>query len=366
MITLQGKYNIANIHTDIVDNETISQVMNLLNQEFVKDSQIEIQADCHAGAGCTIGTVMTIKDEKVCPNLVGVDVGCSMFVTKIPDEIQERLPELDTFIRHHIPHGFSDHNKVLDNMDLSGLTCKDSLSKGMDVFKKSIGSLGGGNHFIEVNKSSNNEFYLVIHTGSRNLGLQVANYHQRKAVEECDGKGIHRDLCYVSGANFENYINDMHICQQYAQRNRLMIAKLIMEYFKYEFSGVFETVHNYIDIETMILRKGAVSAELGKTLIIPMNMRDGSLLCIGKGNKSNLSSAPHGAGRLMSRSKAKQNIPLDTFKTQMEGIYTSSVGQNTLDEAPDAYKPFQSIVDAVADDVEIVERIMPIYNFKSS
>lgn len=404
MLEVKGKYNIAKIFTDVVDNETISQIITLLNQEFTQDSKIRIMPDCHAGAGCVIGTTMKIHN-KVVPNLVGVDIGCGMKLVELGKSIIN-FEELDCFIRNNIPSGMNVNDEVLDNsINLKELKCFEFLKNDLYLMK-SLGSLGGGNHFIEVDKDDEGNYYLVIHSGSRNLGLQVAKYYQRKAIEyhknlifdkqkekkiiieqlkkegkqqliqkalkEIDEKlvktHIPEDLCYVEGPLFDDYIHDMDICQKFAVINREVIAKKICLFLKLNYNSLngFETIHNYINMEDMILRKGAISAYKDQLVLIPINMRDGCIIGKGKGNADFNYSAPHGAGRLLSRSEAKEKINLEDFEKTMEGIYTTSVNQSTIDESPFAYKPIESILENIKDTIEIVKIVKPIYNFKSS
>lgn len=394
MIELKGKYNTAKVFTDNVESTAQAQIIELCNQEFVKDSKIRIMPDTHAGAGCVIGTTMTIQD-KIVPNLVGVDIGCGMEVIEIKDTTIN-LEKLDKVIYDYIPSGFnirkSEHEYV-KNIDLSKLKCLKHVN--IERAKLSIGTLGGGNHFIEVNKDDNDKLYLVIHSGSRNIGKQVAEYYQDLGYKELvnlsnqridlinklKAEGREQDiqqevkqlsvpkfpkaLAYVQSENFKNYLHDMNIVQEFATLNRKVMAIEILRHMNLLTSDGFTTIHNYIDIDNMILRKGSVSAQKGEKLIIPINMRDGSLICIGKGNEDWNYSAPHGAGRLMSRSMAKELVSMDEYKESMDGIYTTSVNKSTIDESPMAYKPMQEIIDNVHDTVDIVSIIKPIYNFKA-
>ena len=400
MIELNGKYNTAKVYTDRIDAATIGQVTALLNQESIKDSKICIMPDTHAGAGCVIGTTMTIQDN-VIPNLVGVDIGCGMAVAKV-EETRIELPKLDSVINKKIPSGFSireKKHKYVDNIDLSELYCIKSIN--LDRAYKSIGTLGGGNHFIEVDTDNDGNKYLVVHTGSRNLGKQVAEFYQEEAwkilkngnrgdlikekIAELTKAGrqneieaaikeikstvesVPRELAYCEGQLFDNYIHDMKITQEYAYWNRKTIIDTIVKAMKWHVIEDFQTIHNYIDTKNMILRKGSVSAETGEKLIIPINMRDGSLICIGKGNEDWNKSAPHGAGRLMSRSQAKESFTVSEFKKTMDEakIYTTSVSKDTLDECPMTYKPMQEIIDNIKPTVDIIDIIKPIYNFKA-
>lgn len=398
MIELRGKYNTAKVFTDVVEETAISQIINMLNQEFIKDSNVRIMSDCHAGAGCTIGTTMTITD-KIVPNLVGVDVGCGMETIQLKEKHIE-LQKLDKLIYAKIPSGFSIRDKVhryLDQVDLSKLHCYHCIN--IDRAEKSLGTLGGGNHFIEANKDEDGNIYIVVHSGSRHLGLEIAKYYQeagyealnsvskqdvdalvarlkiegrRKEIEKelkklkAESKSsVPKALAYVQGKLFDEYIHDMKIAQQYAMLNRQAMMDEIIKGMRLHVVDQFTTIHNYIDTKNMILRKGAVSAQQGEKLLIPINMRDGSLICVGKGNPDWNYSAPHGAGRLLSRSKAKESLTVSQFKKEMQGIYTTSVNQSTLDESPMAYKSMEDIVNNIGDTVEIVKVIKPIYNFKA-
>lgn len=398
MIELKGKYNEAKIFTDVVDEASISQVLLLLNQEFVSGSKIRLMPDIHAGAGCTIGTTMTITD-KIVPNLVGVDIGCGMETIKIKESHIE-LQKLDKLIYEKIPSGFNVREKThryFDDVNLEDLFCYKYIDPRRA--EKSLGTLGGGNHFIEANKDDDGNIYIVVHSGSRHLGLEVANYYQEEGFKRLNGSSkkdidnlildlkaqgrereiqksitalkntkrtnIPRQLAYVSDELFEQYIHDMKIVQRYAELNRQAMMDEITRGMKIHVIEQFTTIHNYIDTEAMILRKGAVSAREGEKLLIPINMRDGSIICIGKGNDDWNQSAPHGAGRLMSRSAAKESFTVSEFKNQMSGIYTTSVNKDTLDECPMAYKGMDDIVNNIGDTVDIVQIIKPIYNFKA-
>lgn len=368
MIVLKGRYNEAKIFTDVVDDASLAQVRLLLEQAFVQGSCIRMMPDIHAGAGCTIGTTMTIAD-KIVPNLVGVDIGCGMETVRLKEKHLE-LQKLDKLIYEKIPAGFQIREKThryFEKIDLQELCCYDDIDTRRA--EKSLGTLGGGNHFIEVDRGGDSALYLVIHSGSRHLGLEVAEYYQRKGYEALDPaerEQIPKTLAYVSGALFEAYIHDMKIIQAYARLNRQAMMDELVKGMKLHVAEQFTTVHNYIDTEAMILRKGAVSAKHGEKLLIPVNMRDGSLLCVGKGNNDWNQSAPHGAGRLMSRSAAKQSFTVSEFKKQMKGIYSTSIGAGTLDECPMAYKDMDSIVENVGETVEILDTVRPLYNFKSS
>jgi RNA-splicing ligase RtcB len=396
MFELQGKYGTAKVFTDDVDPKAISQVVDLLNQPYAAGSKIRMMPDIHAGAGCTIGTTMTITD-KVCPNLVGVDIGCGMYVAKVRGSVD---PErLDAVIRRRIPAGFVIHSgesKLAGIFDFGNLRCKDHVDVARA--KRSIGTLGGGNHFIEADRDDAGNTYIVIHSGSRHLGVEVANYYQNAGfnrlqaaskseleetismlkdehryseIEEAclafkqNQKKLLKELAYVDGELLQDYLQDMVFVQLFASVNRQAMMSAILEDLNLKVEKTFETIHNYVDLGDGILRKGAVSAKLGEKLIIPINMRDGSLICIGKGNEDWNCSAPHGAGRLFSRSEAKERFSVDEFKDQMRGIYSTSIGRSTLDECPMAYKSMQSIVDNIEPTVEIQDVIRPFYNFKA-
>ena len=367
MIELRGQYAQAKVFTDVVDQESISQVISLLNQPYAEGSCIRMMPDIHAGAGCTIGTTMTIRD-KICPNLVGVDIGCGMETIRLKEKRME-MQKLDKLIRQEIPSGFAirqKNHRFAKNIDLEALRCAKYVK--LDRAYSSIGTLGGGNHFIEVDQAEDGSLYLVIHSGSRHLGLEIAEFYQNagfKALKE-RGISIPKPLAYVDGQLAEDYLHDMRIAQTFADLNRKAMIDVIVKGMGLHVAEQFTTVHNYIDMEAGILRKGSVSAQAGEKLLIPINMRDGSLICVGKGNPDWNYSAPHGAGRLMSRSAAKSSFTVSEFKKQMEGIYTTSVGQGTLDECPMAYKSMADIVDNIGPTAEITDIIKPIYNFKAS
>ena len=394
MIELRGKYNNAKVFTDTFDSETGSQLINLLSQEFVKGSQIRIMPDTHAGAGCVIGTTMTIKD-KVCPNLVGGDIGCSVSAYRLKEKDID-LEKLDNVIRTYVPSGFNIHERAIAKSNA------DKILAPVDVDKafKSLGTLGSGNHFLEVDRDKNGYLWLVVHTGSRHLGLEVANYYQNLAYKKLQNDNVKdeikqlvakyksegrtreiesaikdlyknkpkiiKDLAYVEGNDFNNYIHDMKLTQEHARINQKVIAETIVNNMDFHIKEAIHTTHNYIDTDNMILRKGAVAANFLEPLIIPMNMRDGSLICVGKSNPDWNYSAPHGAGRIMSRGQAKENVKMEDFKESMEGIFSTCVKESTLDESPMAYKPMDEIIRNIKDTVEIVDVIKPIYNFKAN
>ena len=393
---IKGEHNYAKIFTHVVDEKSLEQVKTLCDQEFTEGSQIRMMPDIHAGAGCTIGTTMTITD-KVVPNMVGVDIGCGMLCVRLREK-EIDLEKLDRVIREHIPSGFN-VRKTPDPTEityfLERLHCFDKID--YERAKLSIGTLGGGNHFIEVDKDDEGNLYLVIHSGSRHLGVEVANYYQYLAYENlmlkhgiakqdliqklCEegrerdistelkkfGKfNIPYDLCWLESNLFDNYIHDMNIVQRYAERNRMSMATTILAEMDLYANETFTTIHNYIDTDHMILRKGAVSAQKNEKLLIPINMRDGSLICVGKGNPDWNYSAPHGAGRLFGRMAAKKKFTVDEYADAMDGIYTTSVNEDTLDECPMVYKSMKDIVNNIRDTVDILKVIKPIYNFKAS
>lgn len=364
MLEFNGRYNTAKVFTGEVDEASTAQIIELCNQEFTRDSRIRMMPDVHAGMGCTVGTTMTIKD-KIVPNLVGVDIGCGM-ETVLLRETHIEFHKLDKLIYNRIPSGFAIRSKphrYMEELDLTQLYCYKNVK--VRRAELSLGTLGGGNHFIEVDKDEDNRLYLVVHSGSRHLGFEVARYYQEQGYKQCKHLGIPKALSYVSGELFDQYIHDMRIIQRFAVLNRKAMIDEILKGIKLHAEDNFTTIHNYIDTEAMILRKGAVSAKDGERLLIPINMRDGSLICIGKGNEDWNFSAPHGAGRLMSRTQAKQSFTLSEFKKQMEGIYTTSVNKKTLDECPMAYKPMEDIMKNINETVEVEKIIRPIYNFKA-
>ena len=368
MIEIKGKYNTAKVFTDQVEHSAAHQIETLLNQEFTSGSKIRIMPDVHAGAGCTIGTTMTIKD-KIVPNLVGVDIGCGMETVRLRDDTQIQLTQLDKAIHKHIPAGFETRDKphhYADMLDLRSLRIAKHMN--LDRALLSIGTLGGGNHFIELAKDEEGSLWLIVHSGSRNLGKQAAEYYQKIAANHCKSQKIPipRELAYLEGADFDDYIHDMTIIQNYADINRKAIIKELEKRVGFKVEEAFTTTHNYIDPDSMILRKGAISAKAGEKVLIPMNMRDGSLICIGKGNPDWNSSAPHGAGRIMSRTEAKSRITLPQFEKAMEGVYSTTVSRKTIDEAPFAYKPMEEITAHIGDTVDIVRTLKPMYNFKAA
>ena len=398
MFIITGAKTCAKVFTDAADASAVSQIQELCNQPFVEGAQIRIMPDVHAGKGCTIGTTMTITD-KVVPNLVGVDIGCGMETTVLK-ETHIEPQKLDKLIRNEIPSGFAVRNtphRYMADIDLGELYCFSHIH-ALHA-EKSLGTLGGGNHFIEVDKGGDGTLYLVIHSGSRHLGVEVANWYQQEAYRRLNGSdegsqkaliarlkaqgrerqiqseikklkatkrtAVPAHLAYCEGELFEQYLHDMAIVQRFALRNRQAMTDVIVKGMHWHVKEQFTTIHNYIDLEHNILRKGAVSAQAGEILLIPMNMRDGSLICRGKGNPDWNCSAPHGAGRLMSRSAAKEQCSIQEYKAQMQGIYTTSVGMDTIDECPMAYKPMDEIMRHLGDTAEVLEVIKPIYNFKA-
>ena len=389
------------IFTKNIEEQAINQINELLKQETFKNSKVRIMPDVHAGKGCVIGFTGNLG-EKVIPNIVGVDIGCGMLCVELGN-IDLDLERLDKIIREYVPSGRNIHEFVKMPFFIGNLKCYKEL-KEIDWLNNSLGTLGGGNHFIEVDEDEGNNKYLIIHTGSRNLGKQVAEIYQEKAIKYCsyekemkeekqkiikEYKEQHKEkeiqeklieiskkyegktklpkyLCYLEGKLREDYLHDMKICQEFASRNRREIAFVIMSKMNLECINYFETIHNYISFEDNIVRKGAISAKKGEKVLIPMNMRDGCIIGIGKGNDDWNCSAPHGAGRIMSRMQAKETFNLDEYKESMKNIYTTSVNENTIDEAPFVYKPMQEIIDNIGDTVDIIKIIKPIYNFKAN
>lgn len=368
MIEIKGQYGTAKIFTDTLEASAEGLIRTFCNQPYSAESKIRIMPDVHAGKGCTIGTTMTVKD-KIVPNIVGVDIGCGMLTVKLKEKRVD-LPKLDSFIRQNIPYGREVRersHRSHGRLDIYDLRCVGKVD--IRRAKESIGTLGGGNHFIEIDKDHEDNLYLVIHTGSRNLGLRVAEYYQKKAYNACGGKNqseIPYELAYLSGDEMQNYLHDMEFMQAFADLNRTVIKEVILDGMKLTEDDSFTTIHNYVDVNTMILRKGAVSAKKDERLLIPMNMRDGSLICTGLGNEDWNCSAPHGAGRLMSRKDAFDSFTLSAFEKSMEGIFTTSVARDTIDECPMVYKPMEEIMNNIKETVIVEKIIKPIYNFKAS
>lgn len=400
-LEIKGKVNTAICYAKVVENEAIEQIRRMCDYTMTEGSRIRIMPDVHAGKGCTIGTTMTIIDKAV-PNVVGVDIGCGMYTVKLNQkEIDfEKVDEA----AHFIPSGMNVWEGRQERFDLTQLRCFRDL-KDSKRLERSLGTLGGGNHFIEIDEATDGTKYLVIHSGSRNLGKQVAEIYQTLAIRLNRGYGdyiqardeiirtykeqgrkseiqaalkqlhwqvyesatsIPEDLCYLEGKYLEDYLYDVEICQAFARRSREKMAKIILERTGMTAGEAFHTIHNYIDTDEMILRKGAIAAHNGEKVLIPINMRDGSVLAVGKGNPEWNFSAPHGAGRVMSRTKAFKELTMEEYKKTMEGVYTTSVNENTLDEAPMAYKSLYDIIDVIKESVDVIDVMKPIYNFKAS
>ena len=402
---LKGEYGSAKVFAKDLEDGAKEQIVKLLDQNFVEGSNVRIMPDVHQGMGCVIGFTADMGD-KVIPNIVGVDIGCGMLTVEL-GKLDIDFPTLDKIIQDKVPSGRNVHSSR--NYDFDKLQDLHIFRELRDTrrIERSVGTLGGGNHFIEVGEDSKGDKYLVIHSGSRNLGLQVARFYQNLAIDLCSGKGefyeekeriikaykeegkrnrikpalkllekqyknlepkYPKDLCYLTGEYRDHYLHDMRICQQYASANRKAMADIILtNLLKKSLDNFtnFETVHNYINFKDNIIRKGAISAYEGEKLLIPINMRDGSILATGKGNPDWNYSAPHGAGRVLSRTMAKEQLTLESFKDSMEGIYSTSVSEKTLDESPFAYKPIEDIIDTIGDTVEIIDIIRPVYNYKA-
>ena len=401
MMNIEGKVNTAVCYATVVEDEAIEQIRRMCDYEFTQGSKIRIMPDVHAGKGCTIGTTMTVVDKAV-PNVVGVDIGCGMYTVDL-GKADIDLVKFDE-AAHYIPSGTDVWEGRQERFDLTGLRCYREL-KDTKRLERSLGTLGGGNHFIEIYRSADGTNYLVIHSGSRNLGKQVAELYQQLAIDLHKGIGEYleardeiirtykeqgrrteiqaalkqlkwdkenlapdmpEDLCFLSGKYLDDYLHDVEICQAFARRSREKMAEILVDRVGIVVGEAFHTIHNYIDTNEMILRKGAIAAHVGEKVLIPINMRDGSILATGKGNLDWNYSAPHGAGRVMSRSKAKNTLSMEEYKETMKGIYTTSVNEKTLDEAPMAYKSLEDIIDVVGEAVDIIEVLKPIYNFKAS
>ena len=401
MFEIKGKVNTALCYAKVVEDEAIEQIRRMCDYDFTEGSKIRIMPDVHAGKGCTIGTTMTIAGKAV-PNIVGADIGCGMYTVNLgkADIDLEKFDEA----AHYIPSGMDVWEGRQERFDLTGLKCYREL-KDTKSLERSLGTLGGGNHFIEIDRSADGTNYMVIHSGSRNLGKQVAELYQRLAINLSRGYGdylekrdelirtykeqgrkseiqealmqlhwqvyesetpVPEDLCYLSGQYLEDYLADVVICQRFARRNREKMAEVILERTGIAGGEAFHTIHNYIDTDEMILRKGAIAAHKGEKVLIPINMRDGSVLAIGKGNPEWNYSAPHGAGRIMSRTKAKSTLSMEEYREEMKGVYTTSVNEQTLDEAPMAYKSLEDIIDVIRESVDVIDVMNPIYNFKAS
>lgn len=400
MFEIKGKMNTALCYAKVVDDGAIDQIRRMCDYPLTEGSRIRIMPDVHAGKGCTIGTTMTVTD-KACPNIVGVDIGCGMYTVKI-NEKEIDFEKVDA-AAHYIPSGMNVWEGRIERFDLTNLRCYRSLRDAKRL-ERSLGTLGGGNHFIEIEKASDGTFYLVIHSGSRNLGKQVAELYQnlavdlhmgkeeyfnkrdeiirtykeqgrraeiQKALKELDHEFLAKaltvppDLCWLYGSFLDDYLHDVEICQRFAKRSRERMAEILLDRSGLTGTDGFHTIHNYIDTEEMILRKGAIAAHSGEKVLIPINMRDGSVLAVGRGNPDWNYSAPHGAGRLMSRTEAKKALNMDDYKASMAGIYTTSVSESTIDEAPMAYKSLEDIIDVIRDTVDIIDIMKPVYNFKA-
>lgn len=402
MFEIKGRVNTAICYARVVEEEAIDQIRRMCDYPMTEGSRIRIMPDVHAGKGCTIGTTMTIIDKAV-PNVVGVDIGCGMYTVNLgkADIDFEKVDEA----AHFIPSGMNVWESRTERFDnLQDLRCYREL-RDTKRLERSLGTLGGGNHFIEIDEAADGTRYLIIHSGSRNLGKQVAEIYQKLAIDldkgyeeyvakrdeiirtykeqgrkkeiqkalkelrwekEAAGSGMPDDLCYLYGPYLEDYLHDVEICQRFARRNREKMAEILLERAGLVGYESFHTIHNYIDTEEMILRKGAIAAHAGEKVLIPINMRDGSVLAIGKGNPEWNYSAPHGAGRIMSRTQARKDLDIAEYQREMAGVYTTSVNENTLDEAPMAYKSLEDIIDVIRESVDVIEVMRPIYNFKAS
>ena len=397
---IRGRCGVAIAYAKVIEDEAVAQIRRMCDYEFTEGVSIRIMPDVHWGKGCTIGTTMTVRD-KVVPNLVGVDIGCGMYTVNLGKE-EIDLARFDE-AAHYVPSGRNLWDGRQEKFDLLGLRCYRAL-KDTKRIARSLGTLGGGNHFIEIDRSADGTNYLVIHTGSRNLGKQVAEYYQNIAIDLSHGKDelfrardelirrykaegrrselqealkdlnrgfqakeaeIPADLAFLFGSYLADYLHDIEICQDFARRNREVLARILLERTGLTAGDAFHTIHNYIDTEERILRKGAIAAHAGERVLIPINMRDGSILAVGRGEPDWNYSAPHGAGRLMSRTAAKENLSMDEFRETMADVYTTAVNENTLDEAPMAYKSLADIIDVIEDSVDVIEVLKPIYNFKA-
>ena len=398
MLEIKGKVNTAICYAKVIEDEAVEQIRRMCDYDFTEGSRIRIMPDVHAGAGCTIGTTMTVRDKAV-PNIVGVDIGCGMYTVRLAERDLD-LEQLDA-AAHFIPSGMNVWEGRQEHFDLTELRSYRAL-KDTRRLERSLGTLGGGNHFIEVDAAADGTKYLVIHSGSRNLGKQVAEHYQRLAIDLSKGKEeyfakrdaliaeykaagrkaeiqealkqlkwnsrkseIPEDLCFVYGQYLEDYLFDVEICQSFARRSRELMAEILLQRSGLTALDAFHTIHNYIDTNEMILRKGAIAAHAGEKVLIPINMRDGSVFAVGKGNPEWNFSAPHGAGRIMSRTAAKANLDMEEYRREMAGIYTTAVNEATIDEAPMAYKSLEDIIGVISDSVDVIEVLKPIYNFKA-
>lgn len=401
MLEIKGKVNTALCYAKVVEDVAIEQIRRMCDYALTEGSRIRIMPDVHAGKGCTIGTTMTVTD-KVCPNIVGVDIGCGMYTVRLGEAAVdfERVDEAC----HFIPSGMNVWEGRTERFDLTALRCYRSLRDAKRL-ERSLGTLGGGNHFIEIDRASDGSLYLVIHSGSRNLGKQVAEIYQQLAIDLHMGKedyfrqreeiirtykaegrrgeiqgalkdlkrdyeaqdlDVPEDICWLYGSFLDDYLHDVEICQCFARRSRERMAEIILERAGMSALEAFHTIHNYIDTREMILRKGAIAAHAGEKVLIPINMRDGSVIAVGRGNPEWNYSAPHGAGRVMSRTKAKNSLDMEAYRAAMEGIYTTSVSEETIDEAPMAYKSLEDIIDVIRESVDVIDVMKPVYNFKAS
>ena len=401
MFEIKGKAATAICYAKVVEDEAIQQIRRMCDYKLTEGSRVRIMPDVHAGKGCTIGTTMTVSD-KVCPNIVGVDIGCGMYTLKLTTRELD-FEKIDVAC-HYIPSGKNVWEGRMERFALTDLRCY-RLLRDAKRLERSLGTLGGGNHFIEIDKAADGTFYLIIHSGSRNLGKQVAEVYQQLAIDLHMGKEdyfrqrdeiirtykeagrrgeiqkalkelknnyethellIPEDLCWLEGTFLEDYLHDVEICQNFARRSRERMAEIILERTGMGAEEGFHTIHNYIDTREMILRKGAIAAHAGEKVLIPLNMRDGSVIAIGKGNPEWNYSAPHGAGRVMSRGRAKETLNMEDYKASMQGIYTTSINEKTIDEAPMAYKSLDDIIDVIRESVDVIDIMKPVYNFKAS
>ena len=396
---IQGKYATAVVYAKKIDELAVRQIQRMCDCPVTGGSTIRIMPDVHAGKGCTIGTTMTVKDRAV-PNMVGLDIGCGMYTVPLAQR-EADLPRFDE-AAHFIPSGMDVWKETQEQFDMTVLRCYRELTE-TGRLQRSLGTLGGGNHFIEIDRAGDGQLHLVIHSGSRNLGKQVAEFYQNLAVQldagcadtrrrreeliaEYRAAGRSReiqtalkqlavptrertlpdDLCCLYGRDLEDYLFDVEVCQRFARRNREVMAQILLERAGLTAeAGAFHTVHNYIDTSGMILRKGAIAAHAGEKVLIPVNMRDGSILAVGRGNPEWNFSAPHGAGRVMSRTAARERLSMEEYASAMQGVYTTSVSPQTIDEAPMAYKALPDILDMLSQSVDVLDVMKPVYNFKA-
>lgn len=373
-MNIQGKYGQAKVFTELVEETAYQQIKMMMDEPITENSQVRVMPDVHAGKGSTVGTTIRLKndqDAKVSPNLVGVDIGCGISALRL-EEAEIDYRQLDKVVRQAVPTGFKVHKNIPAAAKLEVQPFLTKIKTPLKVkdkshILKSVGTLGGGNHYIELARASNGTFWLSVHSGSRNLGVKVCNYWQ--GIADLKRHDYQASIHYLRGEDLTGYLHDMHLAQKYASLNRqTMLDNIVEEMGWKEPSYAINSIHNFIDIkeDELIIRKGATKAEAGHDLIIPINMRDGTLLAKGKGNSDWNYSAPHGAGRQMSRTQAKKTLDIADYKKQMKGIYTTSVSERTLDEAPDAYKPLDNLLNNISDTVEVIERLIPVYNFKAN